>query len=466
MDALEKFDEPTRSIIRFVRAADWQALQQPVRQGIVRHILDSIGCALFAFHEAPCVIARELAAAAPVPNGSSVIGLASRTTPEYATFANGGMIRYLDYNDSFHSKGYGHPSDMIGGLLAVAEEVNASGADFALGVYTAYEVFAAIADRVPALDLGWDAGLLIGVSTAAGAAKLLDLPPEAIGYAVSLTVAPSVPLAVTRTGRISPWRGFAAAHSAMNAVFGARLARRGMLGPDQPFDGIKGLTHKAVPRFSLGQIGAQGDGRSAVQRSHIKLMPADYEIQAPAEALLALYQQGLRAEDIKAINIRTYHLTWEMMGGGQGDHAEKWDPKTRETADHSLPYLVAVAITDGVVNHESFSPARFRDPGLRPVMQKVTVQVDPEIEANWAERPIHKIEITLNDGSRREIQANPARGHATNPATDADIERKFLSNAAGVTDQESARRLAQMLWRIEALPEISELTALLRRIGQ
>jgi 2-methylcitrate dehydratase len=465
MAVAKAFDEPTEAIIEFVRSVRWPSLDKKVRHGIVRHVLDSIGCAFFAFHESPCIAARGLAATAQVPNGASVIGLRSRTTPEYAAFANGGMIRYLDYNDTFHSRGSGHPSDAISGMLALAEETNASSEEFLLGVYTAYEVFAAVADQVPALELGWDTGLMIEIGAAAGAAKILKLKPDAIGHAISLALTPNLPLGVTRTGHISPWRGFAAAYSTMAGVFAGRLAKRGMTGPTQPFDGIKGLAHRAVPPFKLNKIGKYDPGRSAVERSHIKLVAADYEIQAPLAALRKLYEQGVRADNIEAVNIRTYHLAWKMMGGGQGDHAEKWHPKTRETADHSLPYLVAVVLSDGSADSSSFSPERLKDPALVPVMEKVTVEEDPEIESNWVSRPIHKIEVRMTDGSRKAVQADPARGHASNPATDEELQAKFMTNAARVTSPATASAIARILWDLEKTDDIAHMAALLRSVG-
>ncbi len=319
--------------------------------------------------------------------------MATRTTPEYAAFANGVMIRYLDYNDTYHARGgSGHPSDLLGAILAVAEPQHASGRQFLLGLHTAYEVFCGNRGCLSGVRPRMGRRLNIEIATAASAAKLMNLSPEQTANAISLAMTPNIPLGVTRAGELSHWKGCACGYASMAGLFAARMAQEGMTGPARPFEGVRALFHRVTPPFELNAIGEPRDGRSAIERCHIKLFPADYETQAPIAAMIALRRNGLGPEDIEAINIRTYHLAWYMMGGGQGDADEKWDPKTRETADHSFPYMVAVALMDGDVSVDSFSLERIADPALRPLMRKITIEKDAEIEANWVKDPAHQIE--------------------------------------------------------------------------
>lgn len=460
-------DGPTAAIATYVTSLDDASLSERGAHGIVRHTLDSIACALAGFDGEPCVIARRLAAAGTSDHGPSVIGLVARTTPEYATFANAAMIRYLDFNDTYHAiGGSGHPSDFIAAILAVAEPLHASGQEFLLAVHAGYEVFAAIADVFPVHDLGWDVGATTEIAAAAGVAKMLRLPAEQVGNAVALAITPNLPLGVTRTGELSHWKGCACAYAAMAGLFAARMAKEGMTGPARPFDGVRGLWHRAAPPFELIDIGKPREGQSAVERSHIKLFPADYETQAPISAMIELSRQGVVPDDVVAIEIRTYHLAWHMMGGGQGDHDEKWDPKTRETADHSLAYLVAVALADGDVSVDSFSPERIRDPELRPLMQKISIVEDPQLEKNWVADPAHEIEVSLRNGERRHVRATQARGHANNPASDDELTAKFRASSRKVLDSARSDELLDVLWRLDGLADVNELTELLRDVGR
>lgn len=459
-------DAPTAAIVNYVTSLDAASLGDRAVHHYVRHTLDAVACALAGLDGAPPSIARRLAAAGARDDGPSVIGLARRTTPEYAAFANGVAIRYLDFNDTYHARGgSGHPSDLIGAILAVAEPMHASGRQFLLGLHAAYETFAAIADVFPAYDLGWDVGVDIEIATAAAASKLMGLTPAQTANAVSLAITPNVPLGVTRAGELSHWKGCACGYASMAGLFAARMASEGMTGPSRPFEGVRALFHRVTPSFDLSAIGRPRDGRSAIERCHIKLFPADYETQAPIEAMIGLRREGISPDDIEAIHIRTYHLAWYMMGGGQGDADEKWDPSTRESADHSFPYMVAVALMDGNVTVDSFTEARIRDPKLRPLMRRITIEKDEEIERNWVHDPAHRIDVVLRDGTRRQLRATQARGHARNPASDDELTAKFRASSRRLLDSARCDRLLGTLWRLDRLADVNELTALLRDVG-
>lgn len=458
------FDSPTSLIADYASGLDPDEVSEAASQAMRSRLVDALGCALGALDASPCVAARSIAATATADPGASVIGLAQPSTPELAAFANGCLIRYLDFNDTYHTEGGGHPSDMAGAVLAAAEISGCSGPDVLAGLHVAYEVFAALADAVPMRDHGWDYGAFLAIATAAGAGRALGLDQERLSNAVSLAVTPNMPLFVTRTGELSNWKGCASSYAAMAALFAARLAAAGVTGPPKPFEGKFGMWEQATGPFDLGGMGTPVNGLSAVERTSCKLNPSDFETQIPAEVFGGLHAEGVRPDDIEAIDVSTYYVAWDLIGGGQGDHDEKWNPKRRETADHSLPYVIAVALTDGRVSKASFAPDRVADPALRPLMARVTVAEDPEITRTWTSKPAYEFTVSLRDGRNLEIRVDHPRGHFNRPLSTQDFDEKFLANAATAVEQDAAQRLLTMLRRIDEMDSLTGLMGVLRGV--
>ena len=458
------FDSPTSLIADYASGLDPDEVSEAASHAMRSRLVDALGCALGALDASPCVAARSIAATGTADPGASVIGLAQPSTPELAAFANGCLIRYLDFNDTYHTEGGGHPSDMAGAVLAAAEISGCSGPDVLTGLHVAYEVFAALADAVPMRDHGWDYGAFLAIATAAGAGRALGLDQERLSNAVSLAVTPNMPLFVTRTGELSNWKGCASSYAAMAALFAARLAAAGVTGPPKPFEGKFGMWEQATGPFDLGGMGTPVNGLSAVERTSCKLNPSDFETQIPAEVFGGLHAEGVRPDDIEAIDVSTYYVAWDLIGGGQGDHDEKWNPKRRETADHSLPYVIAVALTDGRVSKASFAPDRVADPALRPLMARVTVAEDPEITRTWTSKPAYEFTVSLRDGRNLEIRVDHPRGHFNRPLSTQDFDEKFLANAATAVEQDAAQRLLTMLRRIDEMDSLTGLMGVLRGV--
>ena len=458
------FDAPTSAIAGYAAGLDSAQIPEASSRAMRSRLVDALGCALGALDAPPCIAARSIAATARAHPGASVIGLAAPSTPELAAFANGCLIRYLDFNDTYHTEGGGHPSDMAGAVLAAAEISGRSGPEVLAGLHVAYEVFAALADAVPMRDHGWDYGAFLAIATAAGTGRMLGLDAERLSNAVSLAVTPNMPLFVTRTGELSNWKGCASSYAAMAALFAARLAAAGVTGPPKPFEGKFGMWEQATGPFDLEGLGAPVNGLSAVERTSCKLNPSDFETQIPAEVFGGLHADGVRPDDIEAIDVSTYYVAWDLIGGGQGDHDEKWDPKRRETADHSLPYVIAVALSDGRVTKASFAPERVSDPALRPLMARVTVAEDREITRTWTQKPAYEFTVSLRDARTLKIRVDHPRGHFNRPLIDQDFDEKFLANSTAALAHDTARELLAMLRSIDELEDLSTLMATLRSV--
>lgn len=461
-------DKTTGIIADFAASQTWDAISADARAAAIRHHLDGIGCAAGGFDSEPCHVVRKIAGAVTDPNGASVFGLDGKATPEYATFANASAVRHLDFNDTYlgGKGGGGHPNDMAPAIFAAVEMTGGSGKDLITGLYIAYEVFGGLSNAIRFRGKGIDQGISVSLGTAAAVAKILGLDREGIANAIAMAIVPCLPVRVTRAGELSHWKGCATAHAAMTAMFGARLAQAGMTGPSRPFEGFDGIWNISGP-FDLSALGQKVDGKSAIERTAYKFFPAEFNSQGPITLLLKLRQQ-FSIDEIEHIDISSYHLTWHEIGGGQGDVAEKWDPKTRESADHSLPYLAAVALTDGQITLESFTDKRVRDPALRPLMQKIAVHNDEALQEHWAatSEPKNRIEIRLKNGRTIQEEVMNFRGHTKNPMNDDEIRFKFDNMIGYVLPKDRSAKLADMLWNLDRQTRLDDLAQNFRSWGK
>jgi 2-methylcitrate dehydratase len=238
--------------------------------------------------------------------------------------------------------------------------------------------------------------------------------------AISLAVTANLPLAVARRGQLSMWKGVAEANAVRNGLFATLLARAGMTGPDKPFTGALGLD------ALVGPVDPDRLGRPplAVMAADMKFFLTEYHSQGPLMAALAL-TDGLDLASIAAIDIRTYEFAYREIGSGP----EKWRPSTRETADHSLPYIVAAALVDGNFSDAIFAPERVRDPRILGLADKITVAEDPELTRAFPEKFPSRVTITLTDGSCRAAARDVPHGHHTDPLSDAEVKDKFVALA-------------------------------------
>lgn len=456
-------DQNLRKIADYAASIPYESLTDSVIKEIIRHHLDGIGCAAGGFPSEPCEIAREFASTAPVRDGASVFGVANPTAVPYAAFSNASHVRHLDFNDVYPGRviGGGHPNDMAPAILAAVEAVGGTGKDVILGIHIAYEVFGAMADTYAVRDKGWDQGAHASIGATAGVGRILGLDGEQIANAVSLVMTMGLPLRVVRTGELSHWKGCATAHATLNAVVAAQLAKRGMTGPTEPFTGTDAFERHVDGPLDLQDLGKPVDDKFVMERGIIKFFPSEYSTQGPVASTLGMRDRA-PADKIQSIRVETYYEAWHEIGGGQGDRAQKWDPQTRESADHSLPYMMAVALVDGHVSIDSFVSERVKDPQLRPLMNKIEIVEDEELSRLFrgpSNESVARITITLDDGEVIQDEVRFPRGHFNNPMSDDEISLKFMGMAPNVMPANEAKRVLDILWGLEDLRSLDELTA-------
>lgn len=415
-----------------------------VAEATIARLVDVLGCAIGGLDSPPARVAAALAAQQTGNPCARLLGSGRATTPELAAFANGVAARYLDFNDTYTGKSAGHPSDMIPALLAVAESVSADGDALVRSIVAGYEVFGAIGRTVPIRSRGWDQGTLVVLGTAAGASLLLGLGPDETAHAISLAATMAVPTRSTRAGALSMWKGAATAASARFGVFAAQLAAGGMTGPDQAIEGKDGLWQQVTGRFDVPEF---GDGGWAVARSAIKQFPLEYNAQIGVEIMRSLH--GTVSPDaVESIAVETYWTAFDEIG----NEPEKWDPHTRETADHSLPYLLAVALIDGRVDQDSFDEPHLTDPAVRALMARVTAAEDPAMTAQWPATVPCRITVTANNKRIVRAEAFPL-GHPERPLPAAELREKFTGLVAPRFGEEAAQLAFERLGEVRELAD-------------
>ena len=434
-----------------------------VAHEVGRRLLDSLGVSYAAFDEDLPTAVRAYAERFPLPNGSSIWGTDLRTSPEIAAFVNGAMTRYLDFNDTYLSKEPLHPSDMLPALLALAEWNGSSTEEFVTAAAIAYEVPVTLCDAASLRVHGWDHVNYIGIGTALGAAKLLGLSPAETEQAVSIAAVPHASMRQTRAGELAMWKGAAAANSARNGVFGALMASSGVTGPYEPFVGEMGFFAQMLAGggFEDAVLDGLREGRAPTRilDTYIKFWPVEYHAQSAVHAALELHSQFPAGHELAGVEIDTFKASYEIIA----KDPEKWRPQTRETADHSLPYITLVALMDGKVDVSSFDRSRFTDETTVAFLaDRVTLREDDALSAGYPDGIPNRVTVELQDGTRLSSEVAHPRGHARNPMSDDEVREKFTSNSGRRLGEERAQGLASVCLDLRAQPDLERLLSLVR----
>ena len=441
----------------------YEDLDDATVESVKVHIIDALGCALAAFDDKPVRICRDVALANG-GGGATVIGTRRRSSLELATFANGAAIRYLDLNDAYVGRITGHPSDNIAACLSVAEAERASTKELITAVALAYEVNCRLIDAfdVNISARGWDVPVLSLPAVALAAGKLMKLSPDRLEQAVNLAVNDHIPLGQTRAQTLSDWKGIADAEAARNAVFATMLAREGLTGPTPIFEGKWGFFALVAGSadVDVGAFGRRGVP-FLVHQCGLKSYAAHITAQTAIPAAAALAReiaQAIAKETGTLDRIATLEVGTTRRGVQvAGTDPEKWAPDTKETADHSLPYIVARAMFDGTIDNDSYAPEKLHDPRVLAFMRKITVKADPAFATQTGDVPPTRLTAVLDDGRRFTRLVDKMPGFPGQPMTRAEVERKFRSNIGSRWPRERTDTVLQALWTLDAANDLSAL---------
>jgi 2-methylcitrate dehydratase len=430
----------------YASAATWDRLAPEVIHEVKRRILDSIGVATAAFDEDAPAAARRYAGAHLDPKGATIWGAGQRAGPEIAGFANGVAVRYLDFNDTYLSLEPLHPSDVIPALFALAEAGGRPPRDLITAIAVAYEIPVTLCDAASLRRHGWDHVNYLAIGAAAGAGRLLELAPERIEHAISIATVPHASMRQTRVGELSMWKGAAA-------------AKAGFTGPNEPLEGEMGFCRQLLagdgwPHAPLERIDAKAPP-ARILDTYIKFWPVEYHAQSAVDAALQLRNDLAGQQDrIADIRIETFQASYDIIA----KDPEKWDPRTRETADHSIQFIVCAALQDGDVTMNTFELDRIRRPDTLALLREhVGVESDPDLTEGYPEGIPNRITVTTTEGTTFVREVRYPRGHARNPMSDDEVAEKYRANVARRWSDERVARVGELVWNLDDADSLSPL---------
>lgn len=443
-------DETTRRIVEYVHGFSATNLSTALERAAGNTLLDSIASLVSGFESEPARICARLARATRGDLKSTVLGYGIVTTPELAAYANSSMIRHTDFND--------HHSDMLGGILAVGEALHSSGTDVLLATVLAYRVNQALSGSGGSIE-GFDSGIYYAPAVAVAAGKLLGLNQDQLANALSLALTMHIPLRVNRSGTLSMQKGCSTADAARSGVFAALAAREGMTAPAEPFEGRDGLWDKITGPYRqlrLEPASPPGVGLNNI----IKRYPAEAYTLAAHETIIPEVRAWTKIEDIASIHVELNFVGWLEIAD-----PPKWDPRNRETADHSLPYEIARALIDGEIWLDSFTPQKLMEPAVRDLMDKITVAVNPEYSYHG------QVRMTVRNKGGAELVRELGKGNTGislgSPVTADEIAAKFNRVFAYMQVADAQRERAFAQWsNLRAVADIAEPMRNLARFGK
>ncbi len=442
----------------YVNSINYQDVPENVVHETKKRIVDSLGCAIGAFTADPVKISLKVAEAARDSQGSTLFGTRKKTIPDLASFVNGIMVRYFDYNDTYLSKEPAHPSDNIGPCFSVGESAGATGKDLLLSIILAYEIQCRFCDAADIRHRGWDHVCYGLPSTALAASKLMELDSEKMTQAVNLALNSHITMRQVRAGELSMWKGCSFANAARNGVFSALLAREGMTGPSPIFEGEMGFFKQVSGPFEMNIDDFGGkNGSFKIAETYLKFFPAEIHSQTSIWAALEARKEIEKPEDIVSVEIASHEAGYTILG----KDPEKWNPLTKETADHSLPYIVGMALLEGKIDNSTYTEKKFRDPKILDFLKRITVVEDKTLSSRYPEAVANRVTVKLSSGKVVSKQVDYHKGHPKNPMSDKEVEEKFHRLTRKILDKSRVRRILDATWNLEKAKDISKVVSMM-----
>jgi 2-methylcitrate dehydratase len=448
-----------QQLAEFIHAARFERIGAAALAQLKIRVLDTLGVAIAALAERPTRAIRTLIESLGHDGGATLIG-GGTTSIERAAFYNVALSRYLDFMDSYLAPGETcHPSDNIGAVLAAAESVDASGADFLTAVAVAYQVQTRLSDVAPVRAKGFDHTVQGAYASAGAVAKALGLTVDEIANAIAISGTANNALRVTRTGDLSNWKGLAYPNVAKEGAFAALLARAGITGPAQVFEGNKGFKQTIAGNFSIDW---SREDLESVTRTIVKKHNAEIHSQSTLDAAIAARAKaGFDAAEIKAVRVRTFQVAFDIIGGGE--EGDKHSIQTKEEADHSLPYMVAAALLDGRVEPAQYAPARITARDIQALLRKVNVAPEAAYTARFPKEMPSRVEVELEGGQTLVAEAASYHGFVTHPLDWSAALLKFSRLTTPFAGSLLGDQVADAVLHLESIP-VRQLTSLLAKV--
>jgi 2-methylcitrate dehydratase len=438
-----------------------QSLSPCARTQMKIRILDALGCAIGALDADPMLRLRQYVSSFSQYGRCSLIG-GGRSAPDRAALFNGGLVRYLDFNDSYLAPNETcHPSDNLGAVLAASELANADGATLLIALAVAYQIQCRLSDEAPVRQAGFDHTTLLAYSAAAGVSRALSLDAAHTANAIAISGTALNALRVARTGTLSHWKGLAAPFAASAAVQATLLAQRGITGPSEVFEGNKGFFQSIADTFTIDWTNEKLD---RVEATIIKRYNAEIHSQTAIEAALELQRaHGFRADQIENVDVDVFEVAHRVIGGGE--EGDKTLVFSKEDADHSLPYLIAVAFLDRTLMPAQFTLERIRRADVQSLLCRVAVHPAADYSLRFPGEVPSRVSVRLTDGRVLTRALSDYPGFRSRPLTWDEAVAKFTVLGSRHASLRVLGDIASAVHEIENL-RVTDLTRLLRDLGQ
>jgi 2-methylcitrate dehydratase len=443
----------SREMAKFTDGLRYDDIPQDAIYEAKRFLLDSIGCALAATQNEDMQAMYRFTEKLGGTPEATVIGTGSKTNAPNAALMNGLLIRALDYNDIYWVQDPSHPSDLLGAVLAAAEANGRNGADALVATVIAYELEMRWCHAAtPGIrEVGWHHASLTQFVSPLVAGKLYGLGIDQLVAAMGISGSSHFTLGGVVAGHLTNMKNTADPLAAQAGVYAALLAREGYEGPVHVIEGKEGLIE--VLTNVTWDTGALLDGLGddfLITKCSYKAFPTEALTHQPISAALKVIDEHeIRHDQIQEILVRTTTRGADILSD-----PSKYKPDTKETADHSLPYVIAAAVVDGNVLPESFEEHKLRDPDIRATLQKIKVVADPEIDALFPDIKRASVTITLQDGSKHSAQTDYAKGSPEDPLSDEDLFAKFRANAHKTMSEGRISDIIEQTMNFESVPTL------------
>lgn len=450
----------TAKMARWAAALDFSHLSQDAVFQAKRFLLDSIGCALGGYQQHDVKIALQVLDEIAGRGPATVIGTGKKIDPVSASLANALMIRCMDYNDIYWKQDPSHPSDIFPAALACCERAKSDGRELIVGLVLGHEFEMRFCEAAfPGIrERGWHHATLTAFVSPFVAGRALHLSWEQIQHAVGISASRHCTLGAVTAGKLTMMKNTVDPMATQSGVLAALMAERGYTGPEHVIDGKEGLTHCFGPEWKLHLL-TDGLGESwRITQCGMKAFPSEALTHTPISAVLDLVKANdLKPHQVEKVQIRSLARAADILSD-----PSKYDPHTKETADHSLPYVIAAAIVDRQVTPAQFEIKKIMDPTIRAQLKKVEVVADPEIEKVFPALQRVVVNITTIDGRTFSKQLDYPKGDPRNPLSDAEVEEKFAALAEGVLSSGAQKRLKDTIWNLEKVGSVSKLMSLMK----
>ncbi len=447
----------TRRMAEWAASVRYEDLPPEVVRQAKRFLMDSVGCALGGARQHDVHLAREVLHEIAGEGPCRVLVTGELLDPVSASLLNALMIRVMDYNDIYWKQDPSHPSDLIPAAIATAERAGRSGRDLILGIVIAYEFEQRLCEvsRPGIREIGWHHATLTAAAAPIAAARMLGLDAERIQHAIGISASRHCTTGSVTAGKLTMMKNTVDPLATQSGVLAALLAERGYTGPEHVLDGKEGFSHVFDTEWKW-EILTEGLGRDwRILQCGMKFFPTEALTHTPISAVLDLVtEHDLAPEAIEKVTIHSLARAADILAD-----PSKYDPRSKETADHSLPYVIAAAIVDREVTPRQFTPERISDERLRAQLPKVEVIADPEIEKVFPELQRVRVVIRTTSGETYEKQLDYPKGDPRNPLTDEEIAGKFAALAEGIASPEDVARMQDAIRRTDEFDDVRELMA-------